>query len=121
MPSETGQPPCLRNRNGTASGHVLRGRLVSSLWGQRFRTRVEKPWESDALAGETFASPMLFDSRLYTINGDGIYRVLDAKTGKLLLEKETKLLPACSYAATSDSSASGRSRVLYEECSSRGA
>ena len=43
------------------------------------------------IEGETFSSPVLLDARLHTINGKGVYRVLDAGTGRVLLEKQTEL------------------------------
>jgi len=65
----------------------------------RLPKKIETPLEAKRLwvgsvEGETFASPVLHANRLYTIDSHGIYRVLDAGTGKILLEKDSGLKPA---------------------------
>ncbi|HEX7896939.1 MAG TPA: PQQ-binding-like beta-propeller repeat protein [Planctomycetota bacterium] len=55
--------------------------------------RVEKLWERE-LPGDIIASPLLKDGMLFVVpSGAGDYRVLNAATGDVLLEKELDLAP----------------------------
>jgi outer membrane protein assembly factor BamB len=49
-------------------------------------------WSAD-LDGEFFASPVLLDNWLYTINKDGVYNVIDARSGKVALAGPLQLPP----------------------------
>jgi len=49
-------------------------------------------WSVD-LDGEFFASPVLLDGWIYTVNKDGVYDVLDARTGKVALSGSLQLPP----------------------------
>lgn len=49
-------------------------------------------WTAD-LDGEFFASPVLHDGFLYTLNKDAVYDVIDAKTGKVALTGPLQLPP----------------------------
>jgi outer membrane protein assembly factor BamB len=49
-------------------------------------------WNTD-LDGEFFASPVLYDGFLYTVNKDAVYDVIDAKTGKVALTGPLQLPP----------------------------
>jgi outer membrane protein assembly factor BamB len=44
-------------------------------------------WDQD-LEGEFFASPLCHDGLIYTVSNAGVYYVLDATTGKVVLERE---------------------------------
>lgn len=46
---------------------------------------------SDSIEGETFASPLIHDGLIYSMNNIGVLRVLDAKTGKVVYAKETDI------------------------------
>jgi outer membrane protein assembly factor BamB len=50
-------------------------------------------WAGD-LEGEFFASPLIHDGRLYTIDKAGKYYVIDANSGKTILSKELDLVAA---------------------------
>jgi outer membrane protein assembly factor BamB len=49
-------------------------------------------WSTE-LDGEFFSSPVLFDGWIYAINKDGVYDVLDARTGKVALTGPLQLPP----------------------------
>jgi outer membrane protein assembly factor BamB len=49
-------------------------------------------WNTD-LDGEFFASPLLSDGWIHAINKDGVYNVLDARTGKVALTGSLRLPP----------------------------
>jgi len=58
------------------------------------KLRAGKLWEQE-LPGDVISSPVLKDGMLFVLaQGGGDYRVLDAKTGAALLEKEIDLEPA---------------------------
>jgi outer membrane protein assembly factor BamB len=52
--------------------------------------QVKKLWTQD-LDGEFVASPVISDGLIYAVNDEGTYYVLDAATGKTVLEKELNL------------------------------
>jgi outer membrane protein assembly factor BamB len=57
---------------------------------------------SDVLEGESFASPLLHEGLLYTIDGHGTYRVIDSKSGKVtetVLDIGTEELEGFIYAS----------------------
>ncbi len=54
------------------------------------RVEARKLWEGD-LTGEFFASPVLCDGALHAAANAGLYQVLDAATGRVLLEKELEI------------------------------
>jgi hypothetical protein len=47
-----------------------------------------KLWESDDTDGKFFASPLCHDELIYSASNQGILYVLEAKTGKLVYQKE---------------------------------
>jgi outer membrane protein assembly factor BamB len=49
-------------------------------------------WSVD-LEGEFFASPVVHEGLIHTVNKDATYYVLDAKTGKAVVQQTLKLLP----------------------------
>jgi outer membrane protein assembly factor BamB len=52
--------------------------------------QVKELWKRE-LDGEYFASPVLHDGLIHTVNAKGEYTVLDAATGKIVQEKELNL------------------------------
>ena len=53
-----------------------------------------EPTWLEYLDGDFYASPVVHDGLIHTVNDGAIYYVIDAKTGKILLEKELPIRPA---------------------------
>ena len=51
------------------------------------KLELERLWETDPKGGKHYASPVLHNGLLYTVSGTGIYSVIDAATGAIVLEK----------------------------------
>ncbi len=51
----------------------------------------EKLWDSDDLDGEFFTSPLLWGGILYTASNAGVLYAMEAKTGKILWQKELEI------------------------------
>jgi len=56
--------------------------------------RPEPLWENDDVEGGFFASPILHDGILYCVSNEGVLYALDAKTGKLVFDKELEIASA---------------------------
>ena len=51
---------------------------------------VKELWKQD-LTGDFFASPIVHDGLIHAVNSKGVYNVLEAATGKVVLEKDLAL------------------------------
>ena len=51
---------------------------------------VKELWKQD-LTGDFFASPIVHDGLIHAVNSKGVYNVLEASTGKIVLEKDLDL------------------------------
>lgn len=59
------------------------------------RVEVQKLWTA-RLPGVPYASPVWDDGLIHTVTKDGVYCVLEAATGKIVLSKRLDILPDCS-------------------------